>query len=82
MFAGVCAAKQAQKRYASSCKSKHLTAAHLLLLSPQDDLRGRNLSDSGERPYALSKTYLLMSLTPGAGAPARGQRHGRDRRCC
>jgi hypothetical protein len=29
----------------------------------QDDLRGSNLTDSGERPYALSKTYLLMGLT-------------------
>lgn len=34
-----------------------------LLLLLQDDLRGRNLPDSGERAYALSKSYLLMANT-------------------
>jgi hypothetical protein len=29
----------------------------------QDDLRGRSLTDSGERPYVLSKSYLLMGNT-------------------
>jgi hypothetical protein len=26
-----------------------------------DDLRGAGLTDSGERPYTLSKTYILMA---------------------
>lgn len=29
----------------------------------QDDLRGRTLPDSGERAYALSKSYMLMAGT-------------------
>lgn len=29
----------------------------------QDDLRGRTLPDSGERAYALSKSYVLMAGT-------------------
>jgi hypothetical protein len=33
------------------------------LLLPQDDLRGRGLTDSGERPYVMAKTYLLMANT-------------------
>jgi hypothetical protein len=28
---------------------------------PWDDLRGAGLTDSGERPYTLSKTYILMA---------------------
>lgn len=31
--------------------------------STQDDLRGRSLTDSGERPYVLSKSYVLMANT-------------------
>lgn len=32
-----------------------------VILCMQDDLRGRTLPDSGERAYALSKSYMLMA---------------------
>lgn len=47
---------------AAAAASAHLSPV-CAPLRPQDDLRGRNLTDSGERPYALSKTYILMALT-------------------
>lgn len=64
MFAGVCVCVPSAKALHQLISEQVLNGlTMLLLLPPQDDLRGRNLSDSGERPYALAKTYLLMGLT-------------------
>lgn len=48
------------------CCTIHSVCIHhtgYVLAALQDDLRGRGLKDSGERPYVMAKTYLLMANT-------------------